>query len=99
MPGCALERETVAECRANLIEAAKGCFEAHLSMAIDKLRARRRVRAVHGYVLHRICGSHFIRKNPAKNHAVPVPHHGNAPLKQGTLNTIFNSTGIQKPQR
>ena len=39
MPGCASEGETIAECRANVIEAAEGCLEAYLSMAIAKLRS------------------------------------------------------------
>ena len=45
MPGCASEGATVSECRANVIEAAEGCLEAYLSMAIGKLRSRRRVRS------------------------------------------------------
>ena len=40
MPGCASEGETADECRANVIEAAQGCLEAYLSMAIDKLRTK-----------------------------------------------------------
>jgi len=42
-----------------------------------------RLLAAHGYVLHRVCGSHHIWKNTATQHAVPVPHHGNMPLRQG----------------
>ena len=45
MPGCASEGATIDECRANVIEAAQGCLEAYLSMAIDKLRAKDRVLA------------------------------------------------------
>ena len=58
-----------------------------------------RLLKANGYVLHRICGSHHIWKNLASNKAVPVPHHGNVPLRQGTLNSIFNATGLPKPQR
>jgi len=58
-----------------------------------------RLLSEHGYVLHRICGSHHIWKNVSTQHAVPIPHHGNAPLKQGTLMAIFNATGIPKPRR
>lgn len=52
-----------------------------------------------GYTFARTDGSHFIWKNAATGHAVPVPHHGNRPLRQGTLNAIFNACGIEKPQR
>ena len=31
-----------------------------------------------------------------RKHSVPVPHHGNSPLRQGTLLSIFNSTSISK---
>lgn len=61
MPGCVSEGETLEECRANVMEAARGCLDTYLS--------------------------------------VPVPHHGNKPLKQGTLNGIFNACGMEKPQR
>ena len=52
-----------------------------------------------GYVYDHTEGSHFIWKNTAKGHTVSVPHHGNRPLKQGTLLSIFNACGIEKPQR
>lgn len=41
MPGCASEGATVEECRANVIEAARGCLETYLKMALDKLSAGR----------------------------------------------------------
>ena len=39
MPGCVSEGETVEECRANVLDAAKGCFECYLDMAMKKLAA------------------------------------------------------------
>lgn len=39
MPGCVSEGESVDECRANVLEAARGCFRAYLKMAIDRLAA------------------------------------------------------------
>ena len=39
MPGCVSEGETVEECRANVIEAARGCFMTYMKMAMDKLAA------------------------------------------------------------
>lgn len=52
-----------------------------------------------GYVYDHAEGSHFVWKNRDTGHAVPVPHHGNKPLKQGTLNAIFSACGIEKPRR
>ena len=52
-----------------------------------------------GYVFIRMRGSHAIWRNPLTGHSVPVPHHGNGPISQGTLNSIFNACGIPKPQR
>ena len=40
-PGWASEGATVEECRANVIEAARGCLAAYLEMAINKLTAGR----------------------------------------------------------
>ena len=58
-----------------------------------------RILKENGYVFARIKGSHFIWKNTARGHAVPVPHHGNAPIPQGTLNSIFRACGIEGPRR
>jgi len=52
-----------------------------------------------GYVFLRMRGSHAIWQNPTSGHSVPVPHHGNAPIAQGTLLSIFRACGIDKPQR
>lgn len=53
----------------------------------------------HGFVRSRIHGSHHIWTNAARCISVTVPHHGNRPLKQGTLISIFNAAGIEKPAR
>ena len=42
-------------------------------------------------------GSHFIWKN-STGRIVPVPHHGNGPLPQGTLQAIFRQAGITPPR-
>ena len=52
-----------------------------------------------GYVLDHIRGSHYIWIHPQTGRSVPVPHHGNHVIPQGTLQSIFNGAGIPKPQR
>ena len=52
-----------------------------------------------GYTFSRTEGSHFIWKTVTTGHAIPIPHHGNKPLRQGLLNSIFRACGIDKPQR
>ena len=37
MPGCVSEGETIDECRANVLDAVKGCCETYLKMAMEKL--------------------------------------------------------------
>ena len=45
----------------------------------------------------RTSGSHFIWTN-AEGRSVPVPHHGNQPLPQGTLLSIFRLAGLPPPR-
>ena len=52
-----------------------------------------------GFTKDRTEGSHHIWVNDNKGISVSVPHHGNRPLKQGTLIGIFNACGIEKPKR
>ena len=52
-----------------------------------------------GYVFVRMRGSHAIWRHPVTGHSVAVPHHGKAPIAQGTLNSIFNACQIAKPKR
>lgn len=58
-----------------------------------------RLLRAHGFVLDHSRGSHFIWINPDTGRTVPVPHHGNGPLKQGTLISIFDHAGMPRPQR
>ena len=46
MPGCVSEGETVEECKANVMEAARGCLESYLKMAMERLAAGRAHREV-----------------------------------------------------
>ena len=52
----------------------------------------------HGFRLVKSEGSHFKWRDD-QGHAVPVPHHGNKPIKQGTLLSIFHKAGITPPSR
>jgi len=52
-----------------------------------------------GFIRSHGVGSHRGWFNPVTNRYTVVPHHGNAPLPQGTLNAIFNQAGIPKPSR
>ena len=42
-------------------------------------------------------GIHF-KWTDAAGHSVPVPHHGNRPIRQGTLHSIFRLAGIPPPR-
>ena len=53
----------------------------------------------HGYMLDHVTGSHYIWINPLTGKAVPIPHHGNRPIPQGTLISIFKAAGIESSQR
>ncbi len=65
---------------------------------LNASEVERHLRAA-GYVFLRMRGSHAIWQHPDTGHSVPVPHHGTAPIAQGTLISIFNACGIPKPRR
>ena len=39
MPGCVSEGETEEECRANVLDAARGCLECYIEAALEKIAA------------------------------------------------------------
>jgi predicted RNA binding protein YcfA (HicA-like mRNA interferase family) len=47
----------------------------------------------HGWVVDRIRGSHHIMFKGGIS--IPVPVHGNADLKPGTLNSILKKAGLK----
>jgi len=55
--------------------------------------------SANGYVFRRMKGSHAIWYNDVSRHAVPVPHHGNATIPEGTLQSIFNASHLPKPRK
>ena len=56
-----------------------------------------RILKTHGFRQSRVHGSHFVWEDDS-GHSVPVPHHGNRPIKQGTLHSIFRLAGIPPPR-
>jgi predicted RNA binding protein YcfA (HicA-like mRNA interferase family) len=56
-----------------------------------------RLLKAHGFHFVKSVGSHFKWEN-ADGRSVPVPHHGNRPIKQGTLHSIFRLAGIPAPR-
>ena len=55
-----------------------------------------RILKANGFRHDRTRGSHWIWDND-EGRSVPVPHHGNRPLRQGTLHSIFRLAGIPPP--
>ena len=55
-----------------------------------------RILKANGFRHDRTNGSHWIWDN-GDGCSVPVPHHGNRPLRQGTLHSIFRLAGLTPP--
>lgn len=51
-----------------------------------------------GWYVKRTRGSHHILRHPEIRDAVPVPVHGNRPLKRGTLNNILKTAGLSREE-
>jgi predicted RNA binding protein YcfA (HicA-like mRNA interferase family) len=47
-----------------------------------------------GWALARIRGSHHIYNRPGARRPIPVPVHGNQPLKIGTQRSIMREAGL-----
>ena len=56
-----------------------------------------RILKEHGFRLAASNGSHF-KWTDAAGRTVPVPHHGNRPIRQGTLHSIFRLAGLTPPR-
>jgi predicted RNA binding protein YcfA (HicA-like mRNA interferase family) len=46
----------------------------------------------------RIRGSHHILRHATMPDAIPVPVHGNQPIKRGTLGNILRTAGISREE-
>ena len=51
-----------------------------------------------GWYVKRVRGSHHILRHPEIPDAVPIPVHGNRPLKRGTLNNILKTAGLSREE-
>jgi predicted RNA binding protein YcfA (HicA-like mRNA interferase family) len=51
-----------------------------------------------GWYVKRIRGSHHILRHPTISDALPVPIHGNRPIKRGTLGNILRTAGISREE-
>jgi predicted RNA binding protein YcfA (HicA-like mRNA interferase family) len=57
-----------------------------------------KILASQGWYVKRIRGSHHVLRHPTVPDAIPVPVHGNTPLKKGTLANILRSAGISREE-
>jgi predicted RNA binding protein YcfA (HicA-like mRNA interferase family) len=51
-----------------------------------------------GWYVKRVRGSHHILRHPTIPDAIPVPVHGNQPIKKGTLGNILRTAGISREE-
>lgn len=51
-----------------------------------------------GWYVKRVRGSHHIMRHPSIPDAIPVPVHGNQPIKRGTLGNILRTAGISRDE-
>lgn len=51
-----------------------------------------------GWYVKRIRGSHHVLRHPEIPDAIPVPVHGNRPIKRGTLLNILKVAGLSREE-
>ncbi len=51
-----------------------------------------------GWYTKRVRGSHHVLRHPTIGQAIPVPVHGNRPLKRGTLLNILRTAGMSRDE-
>lgn len=49
-----------------------------------------------GWYVKRVRGSHHVLRHPTIPDAIPVPVHGNRPIKRGTLGSILRTAGLSR---
>jgi predicted RNA binding protein YcfA (HicA-like mRNA interferase family) len=51
-----------------------------------------------GWYVKRVRGSHHILRHPTIPDAIPVPVHGNTPIKRGTLGNVLRAAGLSRDE-
>ena len=51
-----------------------------------------------GWYVKRVRGSHHVLRHPDIPDAIPVPVHGNRPVKRGTLLSILRAAGLSRDE-
>jgi len=51
-----------------------------------------------GWYVKRVRGSHHVLRHPSIPDAIPVPVHGNRPIKRGTLASILRVVGLSREE-
>lgn len=51
-----------------------------------------------GWYVKRVRGSHHVLRHPDIPDAIPVPVHGNRPIKRGTLSSILRAAGLSRDE-
>lgn len=51
-----------------------------------------------GWYVKRVRGSHHVLRHSSIPDAIPVPVHGNRPIKRGTLASILRAAGISRDE-
>jgi predicted RNA binding protein YcfA (HicA-like mRNA interferase family) len=51
-----------------------------------------------GWYVKRVRGSHHVLRHPEIPDAIPVPVHGNTPIKRGTLANILRTAGLSRDE-
>lgn len=51
-----------------------------------------------GWYVKRVRGSHHVLRHPSIPDAIPVPVHGNRPVKRGTLASILRAAGMSRDE-
>ena len=71
-----------------------------MSERLPSVSGKKLVKALErrGWYVKRIRGSHHILRHPDIPDAVPVPVHGNRPLKPGTLNNILKTARVSREE-
>lgn len=71
-----------------------------MSDQLPEISGKRLIKALeqHGWYVKRIRGSHYVLRHPEIPDAIPVPVHGNRPIKPGTLGNILKTARVSRDE-